>query len=173
MYLSQDPIGLAGGVMNLYSYVPDTNGWVDIFGLSGNGGAYIFDVTATHSNGNKTTETYIGKGQVRRMQESQRERMAKMQNKYSDSEIKVVASSHSDTGYNNELGKMVENRLMYNAGFRKGKKIPSGYFNSIMSGNTAWENNSDLQNEAERIANEMEEDMNMQRREANETCQEQ
>jgi uncharacterized protein RhaS with RHS repeats len=33
MYLSQDPIGLAGGVMNLYSYVHDTNGWIDIFGL--------------------------------------------------------------------------------------------------------------------------------------------
>jgi uncharacterized protein RhaS with RHS repeats len=35
MYISQDPIGLAGGVMNLYSYVPDTNGWVDWFGLKG------------------------------------------------------------------------------------------------------------------------------------------
>jgi RHS repeat-associated protein len=32
MYLSQDPIGLKGGV-NLYSYVHDTNGWVDPWGL--------------------------------------------------------------------------------------------------------------------------------------------
>ncbi len=34
MYISQDPISILGG-LNLYSYVFDTNGWVDIFGLSG------------------------------------------------------------------------------------------------------------------------------------------
>jgi RHS repeat-associated protein len=33
MYISQDPIGLNGGT-SLYSYVHDTNGWVDVFGLS-------------------------------------------------------------------------------------------------------------------------------------------
>ncbi|MCL5247599.1 RHS repeat-associated core domain-containing protein [Cellulophaga sp. 20_2_10] len=33
-YISQDPIGLAGG-MSMYSYVHDTNDWVDVFGLSG------------------------------------------------------------------------------------------------------------------------------------------
>jgi hypothetical protein len=31
MYISQDPIRLGGGI-NLYSYVYDTNGWVDVFG---------------------------------------------------------------------------------------------------------------------------------------------
>ena len=34
MYVSQDPIGLAGGILNLYGYVSDTNSWVDIIGLS-------------------------------------------------------------------------------------------------------------------------------------------
>lgn len=34
MYLSQDPIGLNGG-LTLYSYVPDTNTWLDAFGLKG------------------------------------------------------------------------------------------------------------------------------------------
>ena len=34
VYLSQDPIGLAGG-MALYGYVGDSNSWVDVFGLSG------------------------------------------------------------------------------------------------------------------------------------------
>jgi RHS repeat-associated protein len=33
-YLSQDPIGLAGGNPTLYGYVGDTNSWVDVFGLS-------------------------------------------------------------------------------------------------------------------------------------------
>jgi RHS repeat-associated protein len=33
MYVSQDPIGLDGG-MTLYGYVLDTNGWVDFFGLN-------------------------------------------------------------------------------------------------------------------------------------------
>jgi RHS repeat-associated protein len=33
IYISQDPIGLNGGFA-FYSYVHDTNGWVDVFGLS-------------------------------------------------------------------------------------------------------------------------------------------
>ena len=33
MYISQDPIGLAGGNPTLYGYVSDTNMWVDILGL--------------------------------------------------------------------------------------------------------------------------------------------
>jgi hypothetical protein len=32
MYISQDPIRLAGGT-NIYSYVHDTNAWVDVWGL--------------------------------------------------------------------------------------------------------------------------------------------
>ena len=32
-YISQDPISIAGG-LNLYSYVHDSNAWVDIFGLT-------------------------------------------------------------------------------------------------------------------------------------------
>ena len=32
-YISQDPIGLAGGILNLYGYVDDTNTWIDILGL--------------------------------------------------------------------------------------------------------------------------------------------
>ena len=33
MYVSQDPIGLAGGILNLYGYVDNTNTWIDILGL--------------------------------------------------------------------------------------------------------------------------------------------
>ncbi|KGN81817.1 hypothetical protein HW49_03780 [Porphyromonadaceae bacterium COT-184 OH4590] len=33
IYISQDPIGLAGGILNLYSFVSNSNTWVDIFGL--------------------------------------------------------------------------------------------------------------------------------------------
>ncbi|QOW62183.1 RHS domain-containing protein [Treponema pedis] len=32
-YLSQDPIGLAGGNPTIYGYVKDPNTWVDVFGL--------------------------------------------------------------------------------------------------------------------------------------------
>ena len=34
MYVSQDPIGLAGGI-RLYGYVKDTNTWIDSLGLKG------------------------------------------------------------------------------------------------------------------------------------------
>lgn len=34
MYISQDPIGLAGGNPTLYGYVHDPNGWIDPFGLN-------------------------------------------------------------------------------------------------------------------------------------------
>jgi RHS repeat-associated protein len=37
-YISQDPIGFAGGTLALFSYVEDTNAWVDVLGLS----PYIF-----------------------------------------------------------------------------------------------------------------------------------
>ena len=33
VYISQDPIGLAGGNPTLYGYVKDSNCWVDVFGL--------------------------------------------------------------------------------------------------------------------------------------------
>jgi RHS repeat-associated protein len=36
-YISQDPIGLAGGNPTLYGYVHDPNSWVDILGLSRRG----------------------------------------------------------------------------------------------------------------------------------------
>ncbi|WP_301280960.1 RHS repeat domain-containing protein, partial [Bacteroides thetaiotaomicron] len=37
MYVSQDPIGLEGGILNLYGYVDDTNAWIDVLGLSSHG----------------------------------------------------------------------------------------------------------------------------------------
>ena len=33
-YISQDPIGLLSGEFGFYNYVLDTNGWIDIFGLT-------------------------------------------------------------------------------------------------------------------------------------------
>ncbi|WP_264080064.1 RHS repeat-associated core domain-containing protein [Treponema pedis] len=33
-YISQDPIGLAGGNPTLYGYVKDPNSWIDVFGLA-------------------------------------------------------------------------------------------------------------------------------------------
>ncbi|OEK08202.1 hypothetical protein A8C32_01690 [Flavivirga aquatica] len=34
-YISQDPIGLAGGMPNMYAYVHDSNSWIDPLGLTG------------------------------------------------------------------------------------------------------------------------------------------
>jgi RHS repeat-associated protein len=50
-YISQDPIGLAGGNPTLYGYVEDPNGWVDPWGLA-------CDQTVTHGkNGRVETVT--------------------------------------------------------------------------------------------------------------------
>ena len=38
MYISSDPIGLAGNNPTLYGYVADVNIWLDLWGLSGRGG---------------------------------------------------------------------------------------------------------------------------------------
>ena len=33
MYISSDPIGLAGNNPTLYGYVQDVNAWIDVWGL--------------------------------------------------------------------------------------------------------------------------------------------
>lgn len=50
MYISQDPIGLAGGILNLYGYVSDTNAWIDTLGLSGKGKSYKKDESGEYSS---------------------------------------------------------------------------------------------------------------------------
>ena len=52
-YISQDPIGLAGGNPTLYAYVGDPSGWLDVFGLAIN--AY-FDTNANRWRNPKTGE---------------------------------------------------------------------------------------------------------------------
>ena len=42
-YISQDPIGLAGGNPTLYGYVGDCNWWVDVFGLHKNSNDTVGD----------------------------------------------------------------------------------------------------------------------------------
>ncbi len=46
IYISQDPIGLAGGMPNMYAYVEDNNKWIDPFGQSG------IAILNQYSNGN-------------------------------------------------------------------------------------------------------------------------
>ena len=108
MYVSQDPIGLAGGILNLYGYVDDTNAWVDLFGFTG---TYIFT---------DDTTSYIGKGPKSRMESSMRSRI--------DGTDKATASVHMDFG-DDEMGYMVEYRLMelYHA-----KELPN-FANAINS----------------------------------------
>ena len=51
VYISQDPIGLAGNNPNLYAYVFDSNGWVDAFGLDCSRNV---NGTKIHGKGQKT-----------------------------------------------------------------------------------------------------------------------
>jgi RHS repeat-associated protein len=60
-YISQDPVGLLGG-MRLYSYVPDTNTWVDIFGLAGTGKAWLNYAKQYHD---KRADEIFGEGKGR------------------------------------------------------------------------------------------------------------
>jgi Rhs_assc_core: RHS repeat-associated core domain len=143
MYVSQDPIGLAGGILNLYGYVSDTNVWTDVFGLAGTGGAYMF--------GFKNGEMYIGKGEIDRMNESIGERRRQVQNP------QLIGAAHVSTHGNNELGKMVEYKAMKNAGFERGD-IPSNYLNTYLSGETAWNANPSLRAEATELADKLKAD---------------
>ena len=55
MYVSQDPIGLGGGILNLYGYVDDTNAWIDVFGLAPK--SYS---TTPHGNSKKSNKPQHG-----------------------------------------------------------------------------------------------------------------
>jgi RHS repeat-associated protein len=89
-YLSQDPIGLNGGIA-LYAYVHDPNNWIDVFGLTG---TYIFTDGKT---------SYIGKGPANRMNTSMNQHIGGKDN--------AIAKTHIDFG-DNDMGLMVEHKLM-------------------------------------------------------------
>jgi RHS repeat-associated protein len=143
MYLSQDPIRLEGG-NKLYGYVDDPNAWVDILGLAGTGGAYMF--------GFENGKMYIGKGETGRMGDSIAARTKQVGNS------PLIGKAHVSTGGNNELGKMVEYKAMVDAGFTPGKAgVPSDYLNSHLSGKSAWNNpkNKHLQGKATELADKL------------------
>jgi RHS repeat-associated protein len=144
-YTQQDPIGLAGGNPTLYGYVRDTNAFVDIFGLAGTGGAYIYEFV--------NSLKYIGKGEYARMLGSILEQIPRA----NTSDLARAASI--STGGNNTLGKMVEYKTMINARF-DGRDIPQGFTNKYTSGKTAWDANPQLQSEATKIAEQLKAEFN-------------
>ncbi|MCJ8289628.1 MAG: RHS repeat protein [Crocinitomicaceae bacterium] len=107
IYISQDPIGLSGGMPNMYSYVEDINSWMDPLGLTG---VYAFTDGTTF---------YIGKGKYSRMLASIRQRVGGGN---------TIRNLHYDCG-TDDMAFMVESELMdrYNA------VNDAGYANSINS----------------------------------------
>jgi RHS repeat-associated protein len=90
MYICQDPIKLVSGELNLYTYVSDSNAWIDVFGLTG---TYAFTDGTTF---------YIGKGDHSRMLASIRQRVGAGN---------AIRSQHVDFG-DSDMGLMVEHVLM-------------------------------------------------------------
>ena len=59
-YISQDPIRLASNSVNLYSYISDSNSWLDIFGLFGSGkGTHTATINIYNSDGSLKPENPI------------------------------------------------------------------------------------------------------------------
>ena len=59
-YISQDPIRLASNSVNLYSYISDSNSWLDIFGLFGSGkGTHTATINIYNSDGGLKPESPI------------------------------------------------------------------------------------------------------------------
>ncbi|GHT69833.1 hypothetical protein AGMMS50239_37280 [Bacteroidia bacterium] len=48
MYISQDPIGLAGNNPTLYAYVHDPNSWIDVFGLAKDDTVRVYEGASYH-----------------------------------------------------------------------------------------------------------------------------
>jgi hypothetical protein len=103
MYLSQDPIGLAGG-SKLYGYVHDTNMWVDVLGLSGN------PETATHITyvgiDKKTGKPYVGYASMQGMQNPENVLKYRYENDFSRFETTpdIIYDGYGQTGKDTARG---------------------------------------------------------------------
>ena len=97
-YISEDPIRFNSGTLALYSYVSDTNDWVDTLGLKG---TYVFIVDRV----NKVA--YVGKGKWGRFRKSLRHKM-----KAYYGVIKAPSGWASRFLGNDSLGEMLEDKVM-------------------------------------------------------------
>ena len=98
-YMTQDPIGLAGGNPTLYGYVGDTNAWIDPFGLNlnANGAISNFGIYEIRING---VLHKIGKTDMNRITQSSGNPTRLHQ------QLRRLEKQH---GRQNVAGKVVEN----------------------------------------------------------------
>ena len=100
-YISQDPIGLAGGNPTIYGFINDTNRWLDIFGLHKNSNCTVgdwglYDIVDTEAGGHAKVgigkaEDVMSDGTNRRAHTSAR--LAKKNPNFTNAEP-VIVSTH-------------------------------------------------------------------------------
>ena len=149
-YISQDPIGLAGGNPTLYGYVKDSNWWVDRFGLDVYG---LYTTTDgwypvyTKGQQQPTSYVFMKKDELYKIGESQNpstrySKIALKEGRINKSGAKSVAVDANgkvlqgeevdlkmkffDEGGTKQADRLLENQLLKNYKEQNGGDLPAG-----------------------------------------------
>lgn len=121
MYISQDPIGLAGGNPTLYGYVKDSNWWVDVFGLD------CKNVEKVRKLADKIPEKYKKIFQCLNFAKELKTKMKRA--KISGELIEINTSSKE--GYDGNIWSHEADALISDNGIHQGIKVENTIFDNI------------------------------------------